>query len=1034
MFRLLTILAISAVPLFAVVDFNRDIRPILSDTCYHCHGPDADNQKSDFRLDTLQSATADLGGYAGVVPNKPEASELVARIETTDPDDMMPPPDSKRHLSPKQRTLLRQWIAEGARYDEHWSFKPPTRSEVPSGANPIDHLVRRRLANTGLKPSPPASKPQLIRRLSLDLTGLPPEPADVEVYLADSNPVAYERVVDRLLATPAYGERMAQVWLDAARYADSAGYQNDFKRSQWPWRDWVIEAYNRNLPFDRFSIEQLAGDLLPDADDSTRLATAFNRNHRINNEGGIIPAEFLVEYVADRVETTSTVWLGLTVGCARCHDHKYDPITMRDFYSMFAFFHNIPENGKDGAIAPEPNMKVFRDGGSAEYERLTAAVKVAESAKTRYAKEKRLVFEAWKAAEAKAAPKIPSPRSHYPFNAAGKKTYANLASPKEPARISGRERQVRLVDGKFGKALNFRNAGHLKLARPFGQGGYEAEAPISWSFFVKPGKGARGDVLSCLTKSKRGYRISLVPEGKRLALRFRIQADPKHVLEIRSKPLLVDSAKAFRHVSVTYDGSLKAAGVRIYIQGKPVVTETRSDTLANFAIQDAHILGAGLVNASIDELIIHRSAISADVVANLAIADSATVILAQPKPSPQQRAFLERIYFDTRNPNYKAVLDELGAAQKKLANFEKASVTQVSIMEEMAEPRPTHLLIRGAYDNPDTRETLAPRTFDSLPPMLDGVPRNRLGLAQWLFQDDNPLTARVAVNRYWQMFFGAGLVKTPEDFGSQGAVPTHPELLDWLALEFRDSGWDIKGILKRIAMSETYRQDSRSTPVMREIDPDNALLARGARYRLSAFALRDQALAASGLLVRDRGGPPVMPYQPAGLWEEVSAKGYKYAVAKDSGLYRRSLYTFWRRTVPPPSMMNFDNAGREICSVNVSRTNTPLQAMNLLNDPQFVEAARALGERMMSEATPEARITRGSTLVWGRPPNDRELAVFRAGYADYLAAFRADADSAKSLIAVGNSTPNPAFDPAELAACTSIASILLNLDETVTKE
>ena len=880
----------------AEVEFNRDVRPILSDKCFHCHGPDAHNQQSEFRLDSAEHAFADLGGYVAIVAGRPGESELIQRIESDDPDTIMPPSDAPRHLSSDERRVLRQWIKEGGKFDQHWAFARPTKTAVPAGENAIDYFVRKRLEGTTVSPSPRAARHQLLRRVTLDLTGLPPKPEEVEAFLADTSPNAYETVVDRLLGSPAYGERMAQVWLDAARYADTAGYQNDFKRSQWPWRDWVIESYNRNMPFDQFSIEQLAGDLLPNATDSTRLATAFSRNHRINNEGGIIPAEFLVEYVADRVETTSTVWLGLTTGCARCHDHKYDPITMKDFYRFFAFFHNVPEKGKDGSIAPAPKMNVYTRGSREEHEALKNAFAVLQKEEAGYAKVHQTSLQAWSAKqhELLAADAIPAGVGHYSFDFPRGKILANLQQRRLPGRIQGRENYVKSVaDARFGKAVSFRSAGHIRLGKLFGNDGYDAASPATWSFFVKMQRNGFGDVLSSQSadSKKCGYQVSLVKtdEQGRLAVAFRLVADDRKArkLEVRTPAVIRQADKSFTHVAVTYDGSLSADGVAIFINGEPAETVVVKDDLSanGFHVVDDHLLGSGLSFATVDELHIHASRLPDGAIRLLSQLDSADVLLARSNRSKEQSAFVERKYFTDHDAGYRILLKDIAAQKKQLDAFERSSITQVSVMDEMVEPRATHLLIRGDYTQPDKSETLSPQTIASLPPMADDLPQNRLGLARWLFQDDNPLTARVAVNRYWQMLFGSGLVKTPEDFGSQGASPSHPQLLDWLAVEFRESGWNVKAMLKRIVMSETYCQDSRTTPMAIEADPDNALLARGARYRLSAFAIRDQALAASGLLSDKIGGPPVMPYQPAGLWEEVSAKGFKYVVAEGEGLY-----------------------------------------------------------------------------------------------------------------------------------------------------
>ncbi len=815
----------------ASVDFDRDIRPILSENCFFCHGPDPNQREADLRLDVAANAKE-----SAIEAGTPEESELSRRVWSNDPDQVMPPPHAKLQLTKKQKELLDSWIRQGANYSEHWSFVPPTKSPLPKVApanqswlrNPIDHFVAARLEAEQLRPSTEASRETLIRRVTFDLTGLPPSLAEVDAFLADTSPTAYEKVVDRLLASPHYGERMALVWLDAARYADSGGYQNDIKRTQWPWRDWVIRAYNANMPFDQFSTEQLAGDLLENATTQQQLATAFNRNHRVNNEGGIIPEEWRVEYVADRVETTSSVWLGLTIGCARCHDHKYDPFSQKDFYRLFAYFNNIPEKGRTAELAPVPNIKLYT-----------------------------------------------------------------------------------------------------------GQQGREAHEKLEL-------------VVQELNDQKKKFRAA----EKEFTVWFAEQKTPKN-----------ENARALK----------------------------------------------------------------------------------------TRRAKQKTKYLKEHSPEYSELLDDLSQAEVALTKFEATNITRVSVMEEMPTPRQTFLLARGDYSKPDTTEELTPATLGSLPAADPALQQNRLQLARWLFQDNHPLTARVAVNRYWQMYFGTGLVATPEDFGSQGSRPSHPRLLDWLASEFRESGWDVKAMQKTIVTSATYRQQSRSTPALLESDPTNRLFSRGPRFRLYAQAIRDQALMTSGLLVPRIGGPPVMPQQPDGLWEEVSAKGYKYVVGKGEDLHRRSLYTFWRRTVPPPNMMNFDSSTREICSVNRARTNTPLQAMNLLNDPQFVEAARALALRMINEggASAESRISFGHRLVLAREPSDRVFKILMRGYADYMARFESNPAEAEQLIAEISQTGkshtkisklkisvavDSEIDLANRAALIVVANVLLNLDETVTKE
>jgi mono/diheme cytochrome c family protein len=784
----------------AGLDYNRDIRPILSNNCFKCHGPDAAERKGGVRLDERDAALKPAeSGELPIVAGKPDASALVSRIFAEDEAERMPPADSGKKLTDAQRALLKRWIAEGAPYQRHWAFIPPQRSALPKVAhadwprNAIDYFILARLEREGLQPSREADKATLIRRLSLDLTGLPPTLAEVDAFLLDSRADAYERVVDRLLASPHYGERMALDWLDAARYADTNGYHIDNGRDMTRWREWVIDAYNRNLPFDRFTIQQLAGDLLPEADDPQetlrhRLASGFNRNHMINFEGGAIPQEYHNAYIVDRVNTTATVWLGLTVACGQCHDHKYDPITQKEYYQLYAFFYNVPENGLDGRTGNSPPLL------------------------------------------------------------------------KQPT-----EEQQRKLD---------------------------------------------------------------------------------------------ELAAAIRGIEA------RAAG--------PI-----------------------------------------------------------PEADAARRVHLAKL---------RKQRDELDG-----------QVPSTMVMREMDKPRDTFVLVRGQYDKQG--EKVTPGVPASLPPLPPGAPANRLGLARWLVDPAHPLTARVAVNRYWQMFFGTGLVKTAEDFGSQGEPPSHPELLDWLAVEFRapsaapdgsgsSTAWDTRAIVRLIVTSATYRQSSAVTPRLLAHDPENRLLARGPRMRLQAEFIRDQALAMSGLLNEKIGGASVSPYQPAGLWQELSYRddgrnwtAQTYVQSHGPDLYRRTMYTFWKRSSPPPTLSTFDAPDRETCTVRRARTNTPLQALVLLNDPTYVEASRKLAERMMTEAGPTAdeRIALAFRLATARLPSANESAVLKKTFEDQWAFFRNDASAATKLLSTGEAPRNEKLDPAELAAWTTVASVILNLDETVTK-
>jgi hypothetical protein len=1027
-------------PLPKTIEFNRDIRPILADQCFTCHGPDKAKRKADLRLDTREGAFADLGGYRALVPGNLDKSELYRRITAADKEDRMPPVRSGRRLTRRQIALFKRWIEQGARWQKHWAFLPPRRLTPPQAQNtrwvrnPIDNFILDRLRREELSPSPEADRIALLRRVTLDLTGLPPTPAEVDAFLADRSPAAYERVVDRLLASPRYGERLAVRWLDAARYADTNGYQTDGERTMWRWRDWVIEAYNRNLPFDQFTGEQLAGDLLRHPTLEQRIATGFNRNHRGNAEGGIIPEEYAVEYVVDRVETTATVWLGLTLGCARCHDHKYDPIKQEEFYRVFAFFNNVPERGKAIKFGNSPPMikTPTRDQQEALQKlecRLASARACFRKLASRLAEaqarwEKNLPGDAaldWSVIEGLLA--------HYPLDG----NTAEARGKLKPGKFQGGT--AAFVPGRIGKAAAFDgkrwiNAGNVA------DFGFEDKFTFSAWIFPK-GKTAGGILLSRMDQDADSEGYHLLLKGGKLQVNL--------VKRWLDDALRVETVKKlepgrWQHLAVTYDGSRVANGIKVYVNGRSVKFKVHLDDL-NQSFQTAQPLrigtGGGRDNGfrgALDDLRIYGRALAAAEVKILAVSDSISQIVAIPagRRNPFQSHKLREYFLAQQAPlpirqEYRQI-KTLGKQKARLLE----SFPTTMIMEEMATPRKTHVLIRGQYDKAGKR--VYPGVPASLPPLPGRRNLNRLDLARWLVARSNPLTARVAVNRFWQMYFGTGLVKTAEDFGSQGEWPSHPELLDWLATEFMRTGWDVKALQRTIVLSATYRQSSKATPALLRKDPENRLLARGPRFRLSAEMIRDQALAASGLLVERLGGPSVKPYQPRGLWRELTDAVY----VQDHGrkLYRRSLYTFWKRTVAPPSMITFDAAGREACTVRKARTNTPLQALTLMNDVAFVEAARVLAQRVLTEGgkTLESRLTLAFRLVTARPPHPPEMKILRAGLDRHLAHYRKDRKAALKLIKAGEFPRDPKLDVAELAAYTAVASVLLNLDEVIVKE
>jgi len=1025
----LTIWALlAALPLAAQsVEFHRDIRPIFSDRCFACHGPDQASRKSKLRLDVESGARIDLGqGRLATVAGHPEQSELFRRITSDNPAIRMPPSYLGRDkLADREIDLIRRWIEQGARWQNHWSWlppQPPVLPEVRDGGwarNPIDRFILARLEGEGWPPSPEAGRAALLRRVTLDLTGLPPAPAEVEAYVNDPSPQAYDIVVERLLASPRYAERMAFRWMEAARYSDTNGYQSDGPREMWRWRDWVIDAFHRNLPFDQFTIEQIAGDLVPGASLSQKIATAFHRNHRTSAEGGSIDEELRVEYVADRVETTATVWMGLTLGCARCHDHKYDLLSQKDYYRLFAFFNNVPEKGfvynfgneEPYLKAPLPDQQrrlEELDRRIADAERRLARLRP-EIAKEQRRWEKRLGHE---------------PRLDWNIEAGlvhHEPLDGDASSP------------LPMETGPTGQALRFNGQQSVEAGPEVAR--FDYRDPFTFAAWIKPDS-PQGAILSKAEDyfEGQGHALYLI-EGK---LRLHV------IFRWTDLGLRVESATAlppgqWQHVLVSYDGGMKASGVRMYCNGRPLEVKILFDQLIwPLELKAPFRIGAGgglRFQGLIDDVRVYNRALSPEEAAVVPLLEPVNE-LARLRPERRSRAESDKLrmcFLEKFAPVWvRRARSELAGLGSDRDQYLK-TIPTVMVMSEREGQRPTFLLKRGAYDAPG--EPVQPGVPEVIGTWRKEWPRNRLGLARWLVDRSHPLTARVAVNRFWQMLFGAGLVPTVEDFGSQGAWPLHPELLDWLATEFQSSGWDVKRLLRTIVTSNTYRQSSKLTPALWQRDPENRLLARGPRVRLGPEVIRDQALAVSGLLVEKIGGPSVKPYQPAGLWRELQS-GKEYERDKGEGLYRRSLYTYWKRTVAPPAMVLFDSPNRETCTVGEARTNTPLQALNLMNDVTYLEAARKLGERMMREggAGPRDRLRYGYRLVLARPPRLAEEVVAGGLLEQYLTAYRADPKAALEYLRQGESPLDPAMDRAELAAYSGLASLLLNLDETITKE
>lgn len=1021
------------------VRFNRDVRPVLSDKCFRCHGPDAAQRKADLRLDRREDAIAVRGDSAAIAPGKPGESELLRRITSADADERMPPADSGVTLTASEIELLRRWIRQGAEYQAHWSFVPPRSPLLPNvrqqewPRNPIDRFVLAELERHDLRPSPEASRETLLRRVTLDLTGLPPTLDEIDAFLADDSPRAYENVVDRLLKSPRYGERMALDWLDAARYADTNGYFTDEERQAWPWRDWVIHSFNANQSFDEFTVEQLAGDLLPNPSLQQRIATAFNRNHMVTNETGVIEEESRVGYVVDRVDTTATVWLGLTMGCARCHDHKYDPISQRDYYRLFAAFNNLQEAGivkETAPLSPAPNLSLPT---ADQEQRLVRLSEQRQQCEAKLKSHKPAILKAmakWKETALAVLPVAPTTGSlvHFDFD----RDDFNHGPRAVESRTHG---TLAFEAGVKGRSVTFDSTQYIEFSEPVP---LEHDRPFTVSVWLMPSSAPQGCIVSKMDSNveSRGFEILWYKSQPRINLAHHYGRDG---IEVVARTKL--SGGRWWHLVITYDGSSKADGLKVFVDGQLAPVDVRRDSLTG-SVASAEPWriawkGTGIgFDGGLDELRLFDRALSADEVEALHWREFLEGAIATPrkewlKPEADK---LEAYYLARHGSDEVRQLTEQLRSLRGDEEAARKEVLSVSVMQEMETPRATRLLVRGQYDQPGESVSFGiPTVIGKLP---EGTLPNRLSLARWLVSPSNPLTARVAVNRLWQQCFGEGLVRTVNDFGLQGEPPSHPELLDWLATRFVEDGWDVQALLKRIVTSATYRQSSHCTPSLLARDPENRWLARGPRYRLSAEAIRDQALAVSGLLVEKQGGPSVKPYQPPGLWEAVSYNGeMTYVADHGESLYRRSLYTYWKRQSPPPGILIFDGPTREVCTVRRPRTNTPLQALLLLNDVTFVEAARGLGTRMMRDGGEDsaARIRHGFRLVTGRQPTTDEVLVLTKDFESHLDEFRAHPDSAKELLQAGESSVDPQLDSRELAAWTLTASVLLNLDEVVTQ-
>lgn len=1106
------------------VDYNLHIKPILSDRCFACHGPDANKQQAGLRLDIAENAYAALkeSGQTPVKPGDVAGSELVHRIVSTDPDEVMPTPKSNLTLSAEEKALLIKWIEQGAEYKPHWSLVAPAKPNIPQqndsgwARNDIDRFVWAKRTETkqlaSVPVAPEADKTTLLRRVSLDLTGLPPTPAEVDAFLADKSPNAYEKVVDRLLKSPHYGERMAVDWLDAARYADTHGYQDDGMRTMWPYRDWVIRAFNKNISFKTFITWQLAGDLLPPSKDETvartmLIATAFNRNHQQSQEGGIVPAEYEAAYVGDRTDTFGKAMLGLTVECARCHDHKYDPISQKDYYALSAFFAQnnefgqIPYNGEPSphvtlptSASAEAQLKFIREKIRVA-DRQDAAYTVSTSVKQR--------FQSW----LQTAPQNPNTVikaseglvMNIPFDvftdkkegdkskSKTRRIFANIANDTLPMETHGDlDHPVPFVKSPRGQGITLVGESFLELK---GANEWQKVSTTSYPAWFERNQPFTVSLWVNVTDPKltgplfnrnmgpfngfRGYEYDRLPDGR---LAFRLSyVWPDDAIDIETVQKL--PLNKWMLLTVTYDGTSRADGVRLYANGQPIPTKTVTDNLTQSVLwgKKRSAWGAGTPNFaigqrhdynyrgySVDDLRVYaRKLTSLDVQSLFSQQDNLMAAIRNPKRTPTQEAAL----YDYFLTNVDKPTQENHLTRRALLGQETDLMNEqidVMVMRERKNLRPTFILKRGAYDVPGER--VQPGVLHSLNQLVDdgnGKPKNRLDLANWLLAPDNPLFARVMVNRFWQQYFGQGLAKNSDDFGNQGALPSHPELLDYLAVQFHQSGWNVKALHRLIVTSATYRQSSSVSAAAREADFDNTYLTRGPSYRMSAEQIRDNVLMASGLLNNAIGGPSVYPYQPGGIWEALATRNaVHYTQSHGDTLYRRSIYTIWKRSSPPPMMLNFDAAERHSCIVKRQKTSTPLQALVTLNDPQFVEAARVLAQRtVVSAVGPETRQTNasepvnprvglqptgtidGATTVinqffkalLSRPARPNEVRILSELYAEELADFRRNPKRAQTLLAVGEYPVNRQFHPAELAAWTVVASTVMNFDEAIIK-
>ncbi len=1043
------------------IDYNFDVKPILSDRCYTCHGPDENSRKADLRLDIEEEAFRKLksGNYA-LVKGSLSKSEVYHRLVSTDPEYMMPPPESELSITPEEIAIIAKWLDQGAEWKPHWSLIPVEKPEIPdinqnwNAVNPIDQFVHQRLVLAGMEPSPEAEKERLIRRVTMDLTGLPPTVEEVDAFLSDQSDDAYEKVVDRLLDSEAYAERMTMEWLDVARYADSQGVSFDGARTSWPYRDWVISAFRDNLPYDQFITHQLAGDLIENPTKESRIATAFNRMNPLEVSQGSIDEEFRVEYVAERTGMAGTAFLGLTIECARCHDHKFDPITQKEYYQLSAFFNTTEERGLSPTDADRaPTLLLFDEEQQKKFDSLEFVINAEEDVLRKTTEQVASIQEYAASFDPKG--KIDGQVGYYPFdkiedykkeikkkNKKAKKEYEDVKILDGNKKAEG-TLNIDLADGKFGKAAVLNEEYDYVLLREMGE--FDHYDPFSVNVWANTTRAEKGPTQTIIANSGvyiadyRGWELAL-DSTSHITVRL-IHRLPDDFIHIVSEETVTPNE--WHQIGFTYDGSRRAEGVTIFLNGKKLKYTVKEDRLkrsmkpvVGYMMRPDTIpimvgrskrrwtFDVGLFEGMIDEVRIFNRQLSQ--------LEMSALAEAVPKKIPESWKKEYAILHDQDVRKQADKLREIRMQRTAIID----SVKQVMIMEEMKNPRNTYILDRGLYNQ--HKEVVEPGTPQSVLPFTDEYPKNRLGLAQWLTNPKNPLTSRVAVNRYWQMIFGRGLVRTPEDFGNQGERPTHPELLDWLSADFIENGWDVRRTIKMMVMSATYRQSSYADPNQMESDPGNIYLARSNSYRWPAEVIRDNALAVSGLLHEEVGGPSVKPYQPDGLWDELSQTSFqlmKYKRDSAENLYRRSLYTFVRRFAPHPFMTNFDATAREYCLIRRDITNSPLQALTLLNDPQIVEASRILSERVQKESpdTLPDQISYAFRLSTGMHPSDQQVDLLVEHYEASLKRFETNPAMADSLLSIGDKKWDQTLDKNKTAALALVANTILNYDESYMK-